>query len=95
MVRPLVSVPPLSYASGGTPYWNEYEPEIFVTVVFNQLRIVKFIIYGNLLQIYAKSPKIFFSFISRPILIVIALFGRAELRTLNFYTEFWHFAPFN
>ena len=45
------------------------------------------------MQIYAKSQKCFFSFISRPILIVIALFGRAELRTLNFYTEFWHFAP--
>ena len=41
------------------------------------------------MQIYAKSQKCFFSFISRPILIVIALFGRAELRTLNFYTEFW------
>ena len=47
------------------------------------------------MQIYAinSQPKCFFSFISRPILIVIALFGRAELRTLNFYTEFWNFAP--
>ena len=35
----------------------------------------------------------FFFVISRPILIVIALFGRAELRTLNFYTAFWKFAP--
>ena len=43
------------------------------------------------MQIYSKSQKCFF--ISQPILIVIALFGRAELRTLNFYTEFWNFAP--
>ena len=43
------------------------------------------------MQIYSKSQKCFF--ISRPILIVIALFGRAELRTLNFYTELWNFAP--
>ena len=40
-----------------------------------------------------RNHKKCFSFISRPILIVIALFGRAELRTLNFYTEFWNFAP--
>ena len=44
------------------------------------------------MQIYSKSQKKCF-FISQPILIVIALFGRAELRTLNFYTEFWNFAP--
>ena len=43
------------------------------------------VIYANLFEI---TKKCFFSFISRPILIVIALFGRAELRTLNFYTEF-------
>ena len=30
-----------------------------------------------------NHKKCFFSFISRPILIVIALFGRAELRTLK------------
>ena len=56
-------------------------------------RIVKFIIYGNLCKFMRNHKKCFFSFISRPILIVIALFGRAELRTLNFYTEFWNFAP--
>ena len=56
-------------------------------------RIVKFIIYGNLCKFMRNHQKCFFSFISRPILIVIALFGRAELRTLNFYTEFWNFAP--
>ena len=47
------------------------------------------VIYANLCEITKKC----FFFISRPILIVIALFGRAELRTLNFYTEFWNFAP--
>ena len=43
------------------------------------------VIYANLCEITknASSPSF-----SRPILIVIALFGRAELRTLNFYTEF-------
>ena len=51
---------------------------------------MKFIIYGNLCKFIRNHKK---CFISRPILIVIALFGRAELRTLNFYTEFWHFAP--
>ena len=51
------------------------------------------IIYGNLCKFMRNHQKCFFSFISRPILIVIALFGRAELRTLNFYTEFWNFAP--
>ena len=55
-------------------------------------RIVKFIIYGNLCKFMRNHQKCF-SFISRPILIVIALFGRAELRTLNFYTEFRNFAP--
>ena len=40
-----------------------------------------------------QNHKKCFFFISQPILIVIALFGRAELRTLNFYTEFWNFAP--
>ena len=55
-------------------------------------RIVKFIFYGNLCKFMRNHKKCFF-FISRPILIVIALFGRAELRTLNFYTEFWNFAP--
>ena len=54
---------------------------------------MKFIIYGNLCKFIRNHKKCFFSFISRPILIVIALFGRAELRTLNFYTEFWNFAP--
>ena len=54
---------------------------------------MKFIIYGNLCKFMRNHKKCFFSFISRPILIVIALFGRAELRTLNFYTEFWNFAP--
>ena len=52
---------------------------------------MKFIIYGNLCKFIQNHQKCF-SFISRPILIVIALFGRAELRTLNFYTEFWNFA---
>ena len=52
---------------------------------------MKFIIYGNLCKFMRNHKKCFF--ISRPILIVIALFGRAELRTLNFYTEFWNFAP--
>ena len=52
---------------------------------------MKFIIYGNLCKFMQNHKKCFF--ISRPILIVIALFGRAELRTLNFYTEFWNFAP--
>ena len=51
-------------------------------------RIVKFIIYGNLCKFIQNHKKCFFSFISQPILIVIALFGRAELRTLNLYTEF-------
>ena len=37
--------------------------------------------------------KCFFSFISQPILIWFALSGRAKLGTLNFYTEFWDFAP--
>ena len=46
-------------------------------------RIVKFIIYGNLCKFMRNHKKCFFSFISRPILIVIALFGRAELRTLT------------
>ena len=49
-----------------------------------------FEIHCNLFEITknASSP----SFLNRfwP---VIALFGRAELRTLNFYTEFWNFAP--
>ena len=54
---------------------------------------MKLIIYGNLCKFIWNHKKCFFSFISRPILIVIALFGRAELRTLNFYTEFWNFAP--
>ena len=40
------------------------------------------------MQIYAKSQEMLILLHSRPILIVIALFGRAELRTLNFYTEF-------
>ena len=48
------------------------------------------VIYANLFEI---TKKCFFSFIFRPILIVIALFGRAELRTLNLYTKFWNFAP--
>ena len=49
--------------------------------------------YGNLCKFIRNHKKCFFSFISQLILIVIALFGRAELRTLNFYTEFWNFAP--
>ena len=40
------------------------------------------VIYANLFEI-TKMLLLH----SRPILIVIALFGRAELRTLNFYTE--------
>ena len=52
--------------------------------MWNSLSMV---IYANLFEI----TKMLLSFISRPILIVIALFGRAELRTLNFYTEFWNF----
>ena len=52
----------------------------------------EFIIYGNLCKFIRNHKKCFF-FISRPILIAIDLFGRAELRTLNFYTEFWNFAP--
>ena len=49
--------------------------------------------YSNLCKFMQNHKKCFFSFISRPTLIVIALFGRAELRTLNFYTEFFNFAP--
>ena len=45
---------------------------------------MKFIIYGNLCKFIRNHKKCFFSFISRPILL--------ELRTLNFYTEFWDFA---
>ena len=56
-------------------------------------RIVKFIIYVNLCKFIRNHKKCFFSFISQPILIVIALFGRAELCTLNFYTEFWNYTP--
>ena len=54
---------------------------------------MKFIIYGNLCKFIRNHKKCCFSFISRPMLIVIAFFGRAELRTLNFYTEVWNFAP--
>ena len=43
---------------------------------------MKFIIYGNLCKFIRNHKKCFF-YISRPILIVIALFGRAELRTLK------------
>ena len=43
---------------------------------------MKFIIYGNLCK-FIRNHKKCFSFISRPILIVIALFGRAELHTLK------------
>ena len=54
---------------------------------------MKFIIYVNLCKFIRNHKKCFFSFISQPILIVIALFGRAELCTLNFYTEFWNYTP--
>ena len=57
----------------------------FYTESWNSLSMV---IYAHLFEITKKC-----FFISQPILIVIALFGRAELRTLNFYTEFWNFAP--
>ena len=46
------------------------------------------------MQIYSKTKKkkkCFF--ISQPILIWFALSGRAKFGTLNFYTEFWDFAP--
>ena len=56
-------------------------------------RIVKFIIFFNLCKFIRNHKKCFFSFISQPILILIALFGRAELCTLNFYTEFWNYTP--
>ena len=56
-------------------------------------RIVKFIVYVNLCKFIRNHKKCFFSFISQPILILIALFGRAELCTLNFYTEFWNYTP--
>ena len=55
-----------------------------------EIHYLSMVIYANLFEI---TKKFFFSFISQPILIVIALFGRAELCTLNFYTEFWNFAP--
>ena len=47
------------------------------------------------MQIYSKkiNHKKCFSFISQPILIWFALSGRAKFGTLNFYTEFWDFAP--
>ena len=46
------------------------------------------------MQIYSKNNKnCFFSLISWPILIWFALSGRAKFGTLNFYTEFWDFAP--
>ena len=52
------------------------------------------LIYANLFKITTKNhKKCFFSFISQPILIWFALSGRAKLGTLNFYTEFWDFAP--
>ena len=52
------------------------------------------LIYANLFKITQKiTQKCFFSFISEPILIWSALSGRAKLGTLNFYTEFWDFAP--
>ena len=47
------------------------------------------LIYANLFKITKKC----FSFISQLILIWFALSGRAKLGTLNFYTEFWYFAP--
>ena len=54
----------------------------------NQLCKFKINQLCKFMQIFRNHKKCFFSFISQPILIVIALFGRAELCTLNFYTEF-------
>ena len=45
------------------------------------------------MQMYSKSQKKCFSFISQPILIWFALSGRAKFGTLKFYTELWDFAP--
>ena len=50
------------------------------------------LIYANLFQKNKNHTKCF-SFISQPILIWFALSGRAKFGTLNFYTEFWDFAP--
>ena len=50
------------------------------------------LIYANLFQKNKHHKKCFF-FISQPILIWFALSGRAKFGTLNFYTEFWDFAP--
>ena len=48
--------------------------------------------YANLCKFIQNHTKIT-TFISQPILIWFALSGRAKLGTLNFYTEFWDFAP--
>ena len=58
----------------------------------------KLINYANLCKCIQNHKtknhkKCFFSFISQPILIWFALSGRAKFGTLNFYTEFWDFAP--
>ena len=60
-------------------------------------KISKFNNYANLCKFIQNHKenhkKCFFSFISQLILIWFALSGRAKLGTLNFYTEFWDFAP--
>ena len=54
---------------------------------FNHANLCKFI------QNHTKKNHKKCFFISQPILIWFALSGRAKLGTLNFYTEFWDFAP--
>ena len=61
----------------------------FKTSTQNRENSLSMVIYADIYSKWTKNAS--FSFISQPILIVIALFGRAELRTLNFYTEFCKF----
>ena len=66
---------------------TDFDSDCSYTELWNSLSMI---IYANLFEI---TKKCFFFFISWPILIWFALFGRANFGTLKFYTEFWNCSP--